>query len=170
MMSSMNNTLDGLKGRFAISNVDFLIANQMALDIESRDVHEMLIYLKAAGYRQLSLLTCVDLIQKDVFQLVYIVFNWEEGQRILVRCLLDRKDPKMITIMPIYPGAEYYERDVCEFFGVKFTGNDMSEKPLFLEMWDDMPPMRKDFDPLEYSKRKYPEREQINKFQGEVGE
>lgn len=32
-------------------------------------------------------------------------------------------------------------------------------KPLFLELWDDKPPLRKDFDPLEYSKRKFPGRE-----------
>lgn len=168
MMSSMNNTLDALKQRFSVLHVEFPMANQTAIDIETKDLHEVLAYLKTAGFRQLSLLTCVDLIKEDVFQMIFILFDWEEGQRVVVRCRIDRKNPKLTTITPIYPGAQYYERDVHEFFGVEFTGNEMSGKMLFLENWDDMPPMRKDFDPLEYSKRKFPDREQVNKFQGEV--
>ena len=34
-------------------------------------------------------------------------------------------------------------------------------RPLFLENWDSLPPLRKDFDPLEYSKEKFPDREYI---------
>jgi len=50
------------------------------------------------------------------------------------------------------------DEELFEFFGIKFEGND-DMKPLFLENWDDLPPLRKDFDPLEYSKKKFPDRE-----------
>lgn len=168
MMNSMNNILDSLKQRFTIQNVEYPMADQTAIDIETADLHQVLSYLKTAGFRQLSLLTCVDRIKENKFQLVFILFDWDAGQRVLVRCLLDRDNPTVTTITTIYPGAEYYERDVHEFFGVAFQGNDMAGKPLFLEKWDDIPPMRKDFNPLEYSKHRFPEREQTNKFAGEV--
>jgi len=65
----------------------------------------------------------------------------------------------MNSILPIYPGCKYYERECHEFFGVKFPGNPDYEKQLILENWDDIPPMRKDFDPEAYSTRKFPQRE-----------
>ena len=116
-------------------------------------------YVRTQGFRQLSILTCVDWINEDKFQLVFIVFNWNLGIRLQIRTKIDRKNPKFNTITTIYPGAQYYERDVHEFFGVEFIGNENSYKQLFLENWDDMPPLRKDFDSKAYSDKKYPVRE-----------
>jgi NADH-quinone oxidoreductase subunit C len=50
---------------------------------------------------------------------------------------------------------------------VEFEGNEMSYKQLFLENWDDMPPLRKDFDSKAYSDRKYPVREYKKDFSKE---
>jgi len=59
--------------------------------------------------------------------------------------------------MGLWPTARFYERDIHEFFGVKFDGND-DMKPLILENWKDIPPMRKDFDPHKFSKENFPDR------------
>ena len=61
--------------------------------------------------------------------------------------------------MPIYPGSKYYEREAFEYFGIRFPGNPDFEKPLILEDWDDMPPLRKDFDPRAYSDAHFSKRE-----------
>jgi NADH-quinone oxidoreductase subunit C len=167
-MNSMNNLVSDLKLKFEILQVEFPIKNQFALDINSRDTHAVLSHLKAIGFKQLSLLTCVDWIKENVFQLVYIVFNWDTGIRIQVRTKIDRNNPKFLTIRNIYPGVEYYERDVHEFFGVEFEGNENSYKDLFLELWDAPPPMKKDFDPMAFSLEKYPEREYKTDFKTKV--
>jgi NADH-quinone oxidoreductase subunit C len=60
--------------------------------------------------------------------------------------------------MPIFPGCKYYEREVHEFFGIKFPGNPDYHKQLILEAWDDMPPLLKDFDPRAYSDKKFAKR------------
>ncbi len=168
-MNSMNSIYENLKSKFNILGVDYPDDMQMAIDLDEKDIHTVIVYLKSIGYTQLSMLTCVDWIKEGVFQLVYIVFNWDNGIHILVRTKLDRENPKFRTIVEIYPGAQFYERDVHEFFGVEFEGNEISYKNLFLELWDDMPPMRKDFDPQKYSDEKYAAREYKSKFISEVG-
>ncbi len=163
-MNSMNKLVEELKGRFTLLEVLLPDQQQLIVDIDQMHLHALLSHLKATGFRQLSLLTAVDWIEENTFQLVYIVFNWDTGIHVLVRTKLPRDKAVFRTITGIYPGAQYYERDVHEFFGVAFEGNVMSFKPLFLELWDELPPMRKDFDPEAYSREKFPERPYVPQF------
>lgn len=168
-MNSMNKVAEELKIRFNIEDFIYPDDMQMIFDVDKDMTHTVLDYLKGSGFRQLSILTCIDWPKENVFQLVYIIFNWDTGIHVLLRTKLDRDKPEFRTITNIYPGAQYYERDVHEFFGVEFEGNEMSYKPLFLELWDDIPPMRKDFDPLAYSKKRFPEREYKVNFTSKAG-
>ncbi|MEX1377703.1 MAG: NADH-quinone oxidoreductase subunit C [Eubacteriales bacterium] len=158
MNKEIKNLVKEIKSKFELLGEDYPKDNQAALDFNSRDIHSVLAYVKSQGFTQLSILTCVDWIKDNQFQLVFIVFNWKTGIRLQVRTRIDRKTPQFNTITAIYPGAQYYERDVHEFFGVEFIGNENSYKQLFLENWDDMPPLRKDFDSQAYSDKKYPVR------------
>ncbi|MCS7140967.1 MAG: NADH-quinone oxidoreductase subunit C [Candidatus Nitrosocaldus sp.] len=58
---------------------------------------------------------------------------------------LDRDDPVMPTLIPIYRGVEYHERETFEMFGVIFEGHPRLERLLLPEDWADIPPLRKDF-------------------------
>jgi len=169
-MSKMNEIISKLQDKYDVLGVDTPKGNQAALDFHSRDIHSALAYVKAKGFIQLSMLTCVDWIEENEFQLVYLLMNWELGVRLQVRTRIDRDNPVFTTVTNIYPGAKYYERDVHEFFGVEFEGNPDSYKQLFLENWDDMPPLRKDFDPVAYSDRKFPKREYKKDFNTKAGE
>ncbi len=119
----------------------------------------LLTYLKSEGYSHLSILTCVDWIEQKKFELVYILMNWSNGVTFLVSTFVDRDNPVFTTVKDMWPTAEWYERDVHEFFGVEFEGNENCKKQMILESWNDLPPLRKDFDPLKYSKEHYPDRE-----------
>ncbi|MCK4552426.1 MAG: NADH-quinone oxidoreductase subunit C [Tenericutes bacterium] len=132
---------------------------QVAYEVEKRDVHHLLITLKSQGWKQLSYLSAVDWIADNEFEVVYILFNWDKPVHIQIRARIDRENPVMETILPIFPGAKYYEREVHEFFGIAFPGNPDYQKQLILEGWDDIPPLRKDFDPQAYSDKKFPKRE-----------
>ncbi len=168
MMNSMNKLINDLQADHDLQNYEIIDAQQLAIDIAAQELHQVLAYLKQRGFRQLSLLTCIDWPNDQVLQLVYIVMDWDLGIHIQVRCKLDRDHPKVTTITNIYPGAQYYERDVHEFFGVEFAGNPESFKPLFLELWQDIPPMRKDFDPQAYSDAHFPERTNKVKFESKI--
>ena len=115
--------------------------------------------LKQAGWIQLSYLSAIDWIEENEFELVYILMNWEKPVHIQIRTRVDRENPEMNSVLPIFPGAKYYEREAHEFFGIKFPGNPDFHKQLILEEWDDIPPLRKDFDPKAYSDAHFSRRE-----------
>lgn len=168
-MNSMNKIIKYLETNYEIKETKFPIDMQFDITVENNQLHSILSDLKSKGYTQLSLITCVDWIDENEFQLTYILFNWDNGIHAVINTRLDRDNPKFTTILPIFPGAEYYERDVHEFFGVEFEGNDKSFKELFLELWDELPPMRKDFDPQAFSDKTFPKMEYTTQFLTDVG-
>ncbi|MBN2793801.1 MAG: NADH-quinone oxidoreductase subunit C [Clostridia bacterium] len=169
MMNSMNNLKEQLKAHYKIAAFEEPTKMQLAFNVEPDKTLDVLAYLKSIGYGQLSLLTCIDWIEIEEFQLVYILFNWDNGIHLLVRTSIDRNNPKFRTIEHIYPGVKYYERDVHEFFGVEFEGNEDSYKHLFLELWEADCPLKKDFDPLEFSTNRYGNRKYETNFPRKVG-
>lgn len=50
------------------------------------------------------------------------------------------KDPQLPSIVSIIPGADFYEREVAEMFGVKFIGRSETPRLLLPEDWDQGPP------------------------------
>jgi len=144
---------------FKLVETDVIDQYQVSFVLKQDDVHQALITLKNAGWIQMSYLSAIDWPDENKIELVYILMNWERPVHIQIRTKVDRNDPVMPSIINIYPGAKYYERECYEFFGVKFPGNPDYEKQLILEVWDDMPPLRKDFDPKAYSDKKFTKRE-----------
>ena len=48
--------------------------------------------------------------------------------------------------MDIFPSADYYEREIHDFFGVEFEGNPKLHLKLFLaDDWKEKPPLLKDW-------------------------
>jgi len=164
----MNNLKDLLTKHYGIETYEEPMALQLAFNIDKESVLDALALLKSHGFGQLSLLTCIDWNEQGKFQLVYILMNWDSGIHLQLRTFLDRDKPVFKTIEHIYPGVKYYERDVHEFFGVEFEGNEDSYKHLFLEEWDAEPPMRKDFDPVKFGEKKYTMREYTTQFPTKV--
>lgn len=158
MTNSMNNALEKLKsliGEFELIEID---EREVKINLKPESVLQALSLLKGEGYFHLSLLSAVDWIDEKMFELVYILYSWNDGGKIIVSTKIDRDKAEFVTVKHMWPVARFYERELHEFFGISFKGND-DMRPLFLENWDDLPPLRKDFDPLEYSKRKFPDRE-----------
>ena len=149
MTNSMNDMLkkisDTLKPLKMMTPAD----RQIACIVSPGEVHKALAYLKSSGFTQLSILTCVDWMKENEFELVYVLMNWEDGIHVQLRTRIDREKPV--------------------FFGVEFVGNEDSYKPLFLERWDTIPPLRKDFDPRAYSDSKFPMMDRDKVFKSKIG-
>jgi NADH-quinone oxidoreductase subunit C len=58
---------------------------------------------------------------------------------------LPRDNPRTPTLIPVYRGVEYHERETFEMLGVIFEGHPRLERLLLPEDWADIPPLRKDF-------------------------
>ncbi len=161
MTNSMSNIefVNALVAKHVVPLVtDVIDQFQVGYVVDQNEIHLLLSVLKNEGWKQMSYLSAVDWPEENKFEVVYIIFNWDKPVYIQLRTKIDRQKPVMDSIIQIFPGAKYYERECHEFFGIAFPGNPDYEKQLILEQWDDIPPLRKDFDPKAYSDRKFPQR------------
>ena len=164
MMNSTNDLKNHLIKQYAFTHFEEPTHQQLIFDVPNHQMLDVLAHLKSIGFGQLSMLTCVDWIELNHFQLIYILLDWESGIHVIARTLIDRDYPVYRTANHIYPGIQYYERDVHEFYGVEFEGNEDSYKHLFLELWTAAPPLRKDFDPEKFSNERFTMREYKKTF------
>jgi NADH-quinone oxidoreductase subunit C len=67
----------------------------------------------------------------------------------MVQTFIDRENASLPTMHKIWPQAEIMEREMHEMFGVDFPGHP-TLIDFALEFWNDLPPMRRDFDTLEF--------------------
>ena len=128
------------------------------ISAEREAVLALLSFLKGQGYAHLALISCVDWIDEEQFELVYILspylardddFSKEERTTVLVKTRIDRDNPHFITAIPLFKNAEPYEREIHELYGVTFAGHPRLTS-LFLERHYEIPPFRKDFDTRKY--------------------
>ncbi len=66
----------------------------------------------------LETVTAVDFI--DSFEIVYLYFNYyQDNIRVIVRIRVPKNEPPF-TISAVYPEAIWLEREVYDFFGIRF--------------------------------------------------
>jgi len=86
----------------------------------------------------LSAITCQQL--EDDFVLLY--HFWKSGG-LTLRIGLDENNPLIDSICALIPGAEYYEREAREMFGIEFLGLPNPIPLLLPDDWQGGYPMRK---------------------------
>ncbi|MEN8223209.1 MAG: NADH-quinone oxidoreductase subunit C [Acidobacteriota bacterium] len=148
----MDNLKELLIKSFKIDSTELKNNNTLIVEAGNSQIVPLLSYLKSdKGFSHLSLISCVDWLEDNKFQLVYILWNRVKKNNLILKCSIDREKAEHRTIMNIYPVAEIYEREIRELYGVNFEGNPTQNEDFVLEDWENIPPMRRDFDTLEYS-------------------
>ncbi len=143
-----------IKENFPNAEIKIIDKKQFSVLVDKEQIIPVLAFLQNIDFKELAILTAVDWIDENQFEIVYNVFSYSHYQQILVKARIDRNNPKIQSVINLWDIAKTYERDVHEFFGIEFIGND-ELKPFFLHNWLDLPPMRKDFDSLAYSNEVY---------------
>jgi NADH-quinone oxidoreductase subunit D/NADH-quinone oxidoreductase subunit C/D len=97
------------------------------------------------GYDYLSSLTAVDYLPEGKMEVVYHAYKTTGGPGLVFKVQAARVDPVEVpSLVPIYPGVEFQEREAWDLFGIKFTGHPDLRRIL---MWEGFAghPMRKDW-------------------------
>ncbi|MGA1822393.1 MAG: NADH-quinone oxidoreductase subunit C [Thermoplasmatota archaeon] len=131
-----------------------LSSRRSEIRIDGKWLRPVLTSLKSSGFDHFSALSCVDLIDEDRFELVYHLWSYGTRGLVMVKIQVDRNDPSIGTVYDIFRPAITYEREIHEMFGVDFPDNPRLTE-FILEDWEGPPPMRKDFDSIEYVQDKY---------------
>lgn len=103
------------------------------------------------NFSHLVLLTAVDWLEEDLFQLTYLLSDRKKARDLGLRVLLSRDGATMESIHDIWPTAATYQRELREMFGIDFPGSPGVNDEFILEGWTDIPPYRRDFDTLKFS-------------------
>jgi len=100
------------------------------------------------GFDLLVDVSCVDYLNfrdaKSRFGLVYILRVSETGERITLRVFLDEPNLVVDSLVPLYEGANWLEREVFDMFGIQFEGHPDLRRILMPEAFAAYP-LRKDY-------------------------
>ncbi|MGO9336405.1 MAG: NADH-quinone oxidoreductase subunit C [Terracidiphilus sp.] len=119
--------------------------NELTLTIAPEQIRAACFTLQAAGYNFFEDLTAVDWYPAAPrFQLSYHLTSFAMKQRIRLRVMLDDAEPSVESITPVWPGANYYEREVFDLFGVRFEEHPNLRRIMMPEEWQGHP-LRKDY-------------------------
>ncbi len=100
--------------------------------------------LEQLGFENLSCLTAVD--RKDRLELVLHLYTMKSRQpKLVVKVDLPRENPEVASVTPIWPTANWHEREAFDMFGIVFTGHPDLCRILLPENWQGGFPLRKDF-------------------------
>lgn len=110
----------------------------------------------AAEYTMVSDITAVDFPTKNYrFEVVYNLLSVRHNSRIRVKTYADEATP-VPSITSLYDGANWYEREVYDMFGVFFTGHPDLRR-IMTDYGFDGHPLRKDFPLTGYTEIRYDE-------------
>jgi NADH-quinone oxidoreductase subunit C len=100
---------------------------------------------QALGFNLLTDATCVDRFPMEPrYELNYQLVSIPLRQKVRMRVPLGGHDPVVDSMVPVWPGANWLEREIFDLFGIQFTGHPDLRRILLPDDWEGHP-LRKDF-------------------------
>lgn len=99
----------------------------------------------ALNFNLLSDITCVDRFPVEPrFELNYSLVSIPRRDRLRLRTSVSAQNPVIDSVMPIWQGANWLEREVFDLFGIRFDGHTDLRRILLPEAFEGFP-LRRDF-------------------------
>ena len=96
-------------------------------------------------FNYLSDVTALDHYPNEPrFEAVYHLYSIETRQRLRLKVRLPGDNPRVASVVPVWPGANAFEREVYDLFGIYFEGHPDLRRILMPEDWEGHP-LRKDY-------------------------
>lgn len=97
------------------------------------------------NYKMCHDVTSVDLLPREPrFMVVYTLLNLDRATRFRVKAPLSSDEPEIDTVVPIWTGADWMEREVYDLMGIRFRGHPDLRRILMMADYEEHP-LRKDF-------------------------
>jgi len=100
-------------------------------------------------FAMLSWVGGVDLLPRDPrFEVVYSLLSLSARLRLHLKVRIGDEQPRVPSVVAVWPTADWHERETYDFYGIEFTGHPDLRRILLPEDWVGWP-LRKD-SPLGY--------------------
>ncbi len=136
--------LAGLVGAFPATAVDER-ADEDVAHVAATDYAGFVAAARDAGYDVFVDLCGVDYLRRTPrFEVVVNLLSYGRRRRLRIRTGVAGEDPRLPSIVDVFPGANYYERETYDLFGIEFTGHPDLTRILLPDDWEGHP-LRKDY-------------------------
>jgi NADH-quinone oxidoreductase subunit C len=99
----------------------------------------------ALNFNLLSDATCVDRFPVEPrFELNYSLVSIPRTDRLRLRTSVSAQHPVIESLVPLWPGANWMEREIFDLFGIHFTGHPDLRRILLPDDFQGFP-LRRDF-------------------------
>jgi NADH-quinone oxidoreductase subunit C len=96
-------------------------------------------------YNALADVTCLDWYPREPrFEVVYQLFSTTKKKYVRLKVRLPGNDANIDSLTPLWPGANFFEREVFDLFGVRFDEHPNLTRIMMPEDWEGHP-LRKDY-------------------------
>lgn len=118
--------------------------------IEASSIRAVVSFLKSDPQLQFNFLadlTAVDNLpeQAERYEVVYNLASFDNGLRLRLKARIPGADPRIDSVTPVFKGANWFEREVYDMFGIRFEGHPDLRRIVNPETFPGHP-LRKDFD------------------------
>ena len=121
---------------------------ELTLELDRASLADVVEFLRDDAEMQfdfLSDVTCVDLAPSEPrFEVIYHLLSLPRKTRLRLKVRLHGDDPNIESITPLWPSANFFEREVFDLFGVRFNGHPYLRRIMMPEDWEGHP-LRKDY-------------------------
>ncbi len=141
--------VEALKRRFSEDvTASEAVSDMPTVTVAERRLAEVLRFLKteaAPRYRRLEDLTAVDESARRSrkegadYTLIYSLLSFDPAARIRLKVPLSGSHPTAESITGIWPSADWYEREVFDMFGIRFSGHPNLRRILMPPDWEGHP-------------------------------
>jgi NADH-quinone oxidoreductase subunit C len=145
----MNNvTSEKLKERFAESILEVAeYRGELTIIVKKKDIVPICQFLRddpELSYNFLSDLCGVDWLEKKPrFDVVYNLYSIGKNHRVRLKVQVDEGEG-VPSVTAVWNGANWFEREVFDMFGIRFDGHPDLRRILMPQDWEGHP-LRKDF-------------------------
>lgn len=104
--------------------------------------------VKHYGFDHIESVCGTDYPSSNAIEVLYFVGSVREDLKpkvVILGSRIPRAEPRFPTLIHIWPGAYFHEREEYEMLGIQFEGHPKLARLLLPDDWDDIPPLRKEF-------------------------
>jgi NADH-quinone oxidoreductase subunit C/D len=147
---SIEDAITDLKAKFPSAVSDDTREGYSGVIVNKDNLIEVAGYVRdTLGFDYLSSATAVDYLgegnhSNDHLEMVYHAYRTSGGKALVFKAQTDRTESKMPSLISVWKGADFQEREAWDLYGIKFEGHPNLKRILMWEGFHGFP-MRKDW-------------------------
>jgi NADH-quinone oxidoreductase subunit C len=132
---------------------------ELTIEVAAERIAHICQYLREEQqFERISTVTAVDRYPTEPrFEVVYHLHSISRNARLRVKCRVSGESPILDSVTSVWAGANWYERETFDLFGIQFRGHPDLRRIMMPDDWQGHP-LRKDY-PVHGHRYDYMERD-----------